>query len=490
MRFTRLSFVVAFLVALPICGCSQFREWEDNDYRVGPNHRTPAASISEQWADLNSPGVISDANAVDDGMWWKTFNDPEISRLVDFANSNNLPMKAAVLRVCEQQYQRSIAIGNLYPQGQEAFTEYQRNQFSDNGNAIGINGLGNSFSLYRAGFNASWEIDLWGRLRRIVESSEATLGVTIEDERDIRLSLAAEVVGAYIEIRVFQNRIQVASENANAQQELLRIAESKFKNGKTSKLDVSQANANLENTYATMPLLIDGLNQANNQLCVLLGTPPQNLDVTLAYKAVPAPHGLVVLGMPRDLLRRRPDIRRAERKVAAQSALIGVAKAELYPAFSLRGTVSWESFDLGNLIESTSNAGAIVPGFRWNILNYGRLKNNVKVQETRLARTLVDYRHTVLSANAEAASAISSYTKHLEQLYYLQRAITSTKEAVELATKQYQAGNVGFDRVTDLRTDLIRQMDSLVVTQGKTSLALIRLHKTMGGGWSLPQQSS
>ncbi|WP_145415709.1 TolC family protein [Planctomycetes bacterium K23_9] len=194
--------------------------------------------------------------------------------------------------------------------------------------------------------------------------------------------------------------------------------------------------------------------------------------------------------MPRDLLRRLPDIRRAEREVAAQIALIGVAKAELFPTFSLKGTINWESFELDNLIESGSNAGAIVPGFRWNILNYGRLTNNVKVQETRLKQTLVNYRHSVLAANTEAADAMSAFAKKQEQISYLKQTVESSREAVMLATKQYEKGKVRLDRVTDLRTDLIQQTDALVLAAGEASLALIRLYKTMGGGWTMPRQSA
>lgn len=490
MRWKRMQCVVALLGTLTLCGCSHLQEWKHNGFKVGPNHQQPVAKVRGQWTELNGSNIISDAHAVDNAAWWNTFGDAEIPQLVNYAFSNNLPLQAAILRVCEQRHQRSIAIGNLYPQGQEAFTEYQRIQFSDNGNPFGIPGLGNSFSLYRAGFNASWEIDLWGRLRRVVESSEANLGVSIEDENDIRLTLAAEVVAAYTEIRVFQNRIQVAMQNAQAQQLLLQIAESKFNNGKTSKLDVSQARASLGTAQATIPPLTDGLKQANNRLCLLLGSTPKDLNATQTFGAIPQSHATIVVGMPRDLLRRRPDIRRAERVVAAQSALIGVAKAELFPTFALKGTINWESFDLANLIESGSNAGAIIPGFRWNILNYGRLKNNVKVQETRLQQTIVNYRHTVLKANSEAENAMSAYTKKLEQIHYIQQAIQNSTEAVELATTQYREGKVGFDRVTDLRTDLIGQMHTLITAQGEATLSLIRLYKTMGGGWTLPHETT
>ena len=356
-------------------GCTHIQEWRNNG-KVGPDHHPPGAMTANEWQQHNNPYVISAGNAVADDSWWATFRDPEILEIVAAANSGYLPLKAAMLRVCEQGLQRKIAVGNLFPQQQEAFAEYSRIQFGDNGNRFGIPGFGQTFSLYEIGFNAAWEIDLWGRLRRIIESSDAELEASIEDVHDVRLCLTADVVATYTGIRVLQQRIQIARDQVAAQQETLRIAEARFKNGSATRLDVTQAQAIVESTRATIPPLETELRKGNNQLCLLLGIPTQVLFDENDLGDIPYTPDNVVAGMPCDLLRRRPDIRRAERKVAAQSARIGIAAAELLPTFALKGTISWQSFDFSDLFESASTAGAIVPGVRWNILNYGAVEKS------------------------------------------------------------------------------------------------------------------
>ena len=478
-----LRILTVFCVALT-CGCSHFQEWRANG-KVGPDHRAPTANVACEWQQFNSPYVIAGQNAVTDDSWWGVFNDPEILRFVDVANSGYLPLKSAMLRVQEQCFIRNIAVGNLFPQQQEAFGRYNRLQFGENGNQFGIPGFGQSFDLYEVGFNASWEIDVWGRLRRLVESSAAEVQASVEDVHDVRLSLTADVVSSYTLIRVLQQRIQIARDQVKAQQETLRLAEVRLKNGSSTKLDVTQATAIVESTKATIPQLESELRQANNQLCLLLGVPTQVLFDEGNIGDIPGTPEQVVVGLPRDLLRRRPDIRRAERKVAAQSAQIGVAAAELFPKFALRGTINWQSFKLSNLIESASNGGAIVPGFAWNLLNYGRLKNQVCVEKTRLEQALVAYRQAVLNANAEVEDALTAFVKKKEEIAAIQQAVEATRESLEIATKQYREGSVDLDRVNNLRKDLIRQLDLETAAQGQAAIALIRVYKTMGGGWQL-----
>lgn len=471
------------LVSLALaCGCSHFQEWRTNG-KVGPNHRPPTANVACEWQEYNSPYVIAAQNAVVDDSWWEVFGDPEILRFVSTANSGYLPLKSAMLRVREQCFRRNIAVGNLFPQEQEAFGRYNRIQFSDNGNQVGIPGLGQSFDLYEMGFNASWEIDVWGRLRRLVESSTAEVQASVEDVHDIRLSLTADVVSTYTLIRVLQQRIQIARDQVKAQNETLRIAEARLKNGSATKLDVTQATAIVESTKATIPQLESELRRANNQLCLLLGVPTQVLFDDQNIGDIPSTPDQVVIGMPRDLLRRRPDIRKAERTIAAQSAQIGVAAAELFPTFALRGSVNWQSFTFSDLFEGAATGGAIAPGFRWNLLNYGRLKNRVCVEQTRFEQAVVGYRQAVLNANAEVEDALTAFVKKKEEIEVIQRAVEATRESVRIATTQYREGSVDLDRVNNLRKDLIRQLDLETAAQGQATVALIRVYKTMGGGW-------
>ena len=483
-RYNRYRFCCLVLIPF-VLGCSHLQEWNRSG-RVGPEYQTPIAPVAPSWNQLNSPNVIAAANAVDQVHWWSVFGDPEIEQLVHHANANYLPLRAAILRVDEQLFRRKIAVGNLAPQQQEAFAEYQRRQFSENGNQIGINGLGNSFSLYDVGFNVNWEIDIWGRLKRLVESSDAQLQVSIEDEHDIRLCLTADVIATYIEIRVLQQRIQIARDQIRAQYETVRIATARFENGNSSKLDVTQAESNAETTNATIPPLVSQLRQANNKLCLLLGIPPRVLFDENKIGDIPFTPDNVVVGMPVDLIRRRPDIRRSEREVASQSALVGVAAAELFPTFSLRGTVNWQAFDLQDLFQSESNGGAIAPGVRWDILNYGRLKNNVRLQESKLGQAILNYQHTVLSANSEVESALTDFAKKKQQIVSLDRAVDSLRESIDLAVTQYRSGDIDLDRVNNLRKELISQLDVRTKVQGQASIALVKVYKTMGGGWHIP----
>lgn len=474
--------IISLLWLVSASGCTHFQEWRANG-KVGPNHRPPTANVACEWQQYNSPYVIGTQNAVVDDSWWEVFNDAEILRFVSTANSGYLPLKSAMLRVQEQCFIRNIAVGNLFPQEQEAFGRYNRIQFGENGNQVGIPGLGQSFDLWEMGFNASWEIDVWGRLRRLVESSTAEVQASVEDVHDVRLSLTADVVSTYTLIRVLQQRIQIARDQVEAQEKTLRIAEARLKNGSATKLDVTQATAIAESTRATIPQLESELRQANNQLCLLLGVPTQVLFDDKNIGEIPSTPEQVVVGLPRDLLRRRPDIRRAERKIASQSAQIGVAAAELFPTFALRGTINWQSFKLSRLFESAANAGAIAPGFRWNLLNYGRLKNRVCVERTRLEQAIVGYRQTVLNANAEVEDALTVFVKKKEEIVAIQRAVEATRESLEIATTQYREGSVDLDRVNNLRKDLIRQLDLETAAQGQAAIALIRVYKTMGGGW-------
>ena len=471
-------------IFVALTGCIHLKQWKQSG-KVGPDHGAPPAVVNSQWNELNSPFVISADHCTDADGWWHVFADPEIDQLVALANRDNLPLKAALLRVQEQAYLRSIAVGELFPRAQ-GFGEYQRNQFSQNGNLFGVPGFGNSFDLYQMGFNASWELDVWGKLRRRVESADAQFQASREDEYDVRLTLTADVVATYVEIRVLQRRIQIAHDQVEAQSETLRLAESRFENGATSKLDVSQAKVLVETTRALIPQLENELIQANNRLCLLLGTTPNQHYVNAAGQ-IPQPPGEVVVGVPLDLIRRRPDIRRAERDVASQSALVGVAAAELFPKFALRGTVNWQAFDFNSLFESASNGGAVIPGFQWDLLNFGRLKNNVKVQETRLEEAIVGYQQAVLNANSEAESALSSYVKKKEETAALRLAVKATEESLTVARKQYKEGNTDLDRVNNLRKELIQQLDNLTLAEGQVLIALIRIYKTMGGGWTIPE---
>ncbi len=467
-------------------GCAYLDGWMQNHFKVGPEYRKPAAPVADQWIDFNDPRVISDSLGVNDEAWWEVFNDPFLDDLVPLAYEENLPLRAAGMRVLEARAQRAIAAGNLFPQSQEALGQYQRIQISTNGNPAGVTMLpARAFSLWTSGFNATWEIDLWGRLRRGIESADANLDASIEDYDDVLVSLIAETAAAYVDVRAFQQRLEFARANVAAQEGSLRIAESRLRAGAVSELDVTQARSILGQTEALIPVLERGLRLSNNRLCVLLGIPPRDLVEELGTEPIPSAEPEVVVGIPAELLRRRPDVRRAEREVAAQSAQIGIAAADFFPTFAINGTLTWAAGTFDGMFNSSSQGGVIGPTFNWKILNYGRILNNVRVQETRFQRLAIEYQQTVLNANAEIEDAIVSFLRAQEEVRALERSVAATARSVEIVLKQYQEGAVDFNRVFNLQSTLVTQQDQLAESEANVALSLIGIYRTLGGGWQI-----
>jgi NodT family efflux transporter outer membrane factor (OMF) lipoprotein len=250
-------------------------------------------------------------------------------------------------------------------------------------------------------------------------------------------------------------------------------------------LDVTQAKSNLAQTESLIPVLEKGLRESNNRLCVLLGTPPRDLQPEIGPAPIPAAPVEVVVGIPAELLRRRPDIRRAERQVAVQSAQIGVAAAELFPAFTINGSIGWQAKNFPDLFSSAANVGAIGPAFNWNILHYGRIRNNINAQDAKFQELAILYQETVLKANAEAEDAIVGFLKAQEQVRKLQEGVTASERSVELALTQYREGATDFNRVFNLQSVLVSQQDELAAAQASVTLSLVRIYKTLGGGWQV-----
>ena len=474
------------LAAVLLCGgCTHLKQWLHNGFKVGPDYGRPAAPVADQWIDLNDSRVISESQGVDDSTWWTVFGDPAIDNLVQTSYAQNLPLRVAGLRVLEARAQRAIAAGLMFPQFQEAFAAYQRIQLSNRGNNTGLGVPLRAFDFWVTGFNLGWEVDVWGKFRRNLESADGNLDASIENYDDILVCLVAETAATYVEIRAFQQRIEYARANVVTQEGSLRIATSRFENGAVSELDVTQARSNLGQTQALIPVLELGLRDANNRLCVLLGLPPYDLTLELGEAPIPQAPPQVVVGIPAELLRRRPDVREAERRVATQSAQIGVATADLFPAFSINGSLNWQASKFSQMFTSAANAGFIGPSFNWDILNYGRIVNNIRVQDARFQQLAVQYQQTVLSANAEVETAITSFLKSQEEVAALQFSVIATERSVELALTQYREGAIDFNRVFNLQSTLVEQQDQLAAAQANVATSLIRVYKALGGGWQL-----
>ncbi|MEZ6073639.1 MAG: efflux transporter outer membrane subunit [Pirellulales bacterium] len=299
------------------------------------------------------------------------------------------------------------------------------------------------------------------------------------------VALIAETASAYVDIREFEQRLAFAESNIKSQQGSLQLAEARFRNGAVSELDVTQARSNLGQTEALLPSLREQRRLANNRLCTLLGTPPRDLGPELGLAAIPTAPPEVLVGIPAELIRRRPDVRRAEREVARQSPLIGVAAADLYPAFSISGTLNWQATKFSDLFSGASNAGSVGPAFNWNILNYGRIINNTRVQDVRFRELAVSYQQTVLDANREVEDAIVGYLEEQERVKALQFSVTATQRSVELALTQYREGAIDFNRVFNLQSTLVVQQDDLAQSQARVALSYIAIYKALGGGWQI-----
>ncbi len=471
----------AVLLALPLwsAGCGGLREWWHNGWKVGPNYIQPPVDLAAQWHEGDEPHL--QAAPVDRPDWWTVFEDPVLSRLIESAHRQNLDLRAAGTRVLQTRAQRDLVAGKLFPQSQQALGAYAHAQLSKN---LGLP-LGPYVNLWASGLPVSWEIDFWGRFRRALEAADANHDAAADGYNDALVLLLADTAETYVQIRVFQDRLRYARRNVEIQRGSLKLAETRFKEGATTQLDVRQARSSLNQTEAIVPPLQTGLRQANNRLCLLVGVPPSDLLAELGEASVPAAPTSVAAGIPAELLRRRPDVRRAEREAAAQSAQIGVAASDLYPRFALFGFLGYTADDFKDIFAMRSFTGLLLPNFQWPILNYGRLNNNIRVQRARFQEKVLNYRQTVLRSAQEVENGLVAFSQAWDQVRHLQDSVEDSEAVVELALVQYREGNVDFNRVYNLQAVLTTQQDQLAVARGNIALQLIATFKALGGGWEL-----
>ena len=388
--------------------------------------------------------------------------------------------------------QLGISVGNVHRHQVPAGASLTRNELTDNlPNASPL--ADTSYRDVSVGFDVGWELDLWGRFARGIEAADADLLTSIADYDDVLVSLTASVATAYILIRTFEERLAIARENVEIQKRSLKITDVRFRNGATTELDVQQARTLLLNTQASIPALQIGLQQAKHALSTLLGLTPRNLDDSLGEAgAIPDAPAEVAVGIPAELLRRRPDIRRAELQAAAQSARIGIAESDLYPHFSLVGSIGLRSSDtfssdLDDLFQLNSIEAFGGPSFSWNIFNFGRIKNNVRVQDARFQQLIVNYQNTVLEASREVEDALVSFLRAKEQVVFLIQSVEAAQRSVELALLQYRDGVADYQRVLDTQQALVAQQDLKTASQGDIATNLIAMYRALGGGWEFRQ---
>ncbi len=472
------------MAACLLAGCSSVSQWWQNGGKVGPEYCRAAVPVADHWIDADHPTVKS--VPTDYSHWWTVFNDPLLNRLVQAAYEQNLPLKIAGLRILEARAQRGIAAGNLLPQKQDAVAAYARSKSSDNMYPFGMFPGNREFSDWVAGFDMAWELDLWGKIRRGIEAADANLDAQVESYDDVLVMIQAEVAAAYIQMRALEEQLTYARKNAEIQQSSLALIQKRFEQGVVGELDVRQGGAQLAITESLIPKLDEAHRRVQNGLCLLLGLPPGSLQAELAEpRPIPQAPAEVVVGIPADLLRRRPDVRRAERQAAAQSARIGMAEAEFSPHVAITGNIAFEAEQFGDLFEWRSIGGKIGPGLQWNILNYGRIQNSVRVEDARFQQAALAYQNTVLAANKEAEDAIVAFLREQQRVKSLQRATDEIIRAFQIGLRLYEQGVIDYQRVLDALRVAVTQQDALAQSRGQVAINLVAVYKAMGGGWTM-----
>ena len=465
-------------LALALAGCS-----------IGPDFITPKAKVESNYREARD-GVVNSKRETYQ-RWWTGFRDPTLNRLIDTAYQQNLTLLEAGTRVLQARAQLGVAVGDLYPQSQQATgsTIYMQPSGTD---AVS-NPDGGQSQFWRGDFSGqlNWELDFWGKFRHGVESADGAYLASIASYDDVLVTLLGDVATTYIGIRTLESQIRIAQENVVKQKDALEIARARFQGGATSELDVFQAQNVLAQTQAAVPQLTAQLIAGQASLAVLLGETPAHIGTELRpSRGIPVAAANVAVGIPADLLRRRPDVRAAELKALAQSAQVGMAEADLYPAFSLGGAFgtlvsATNGHSLSQLFTSPSLTFAFGPSFSWPILNYGQITNNVRVEDAKLQGLLIDYQNTVLAAQRDVETGLSGYVEGRKQAAYLKISVEAAENALKLALTEYQLGSRDFTTVLTAEQNLYQAQTTYAAAVGNVAVNLTKTYRALGGGWQI-----
>lgn len=456
---------------------------------VGPDYKQIPPDAPYRWNANMENGLDNvTADNLTLAEWWKQLGDEVLVELEKNAAEGNLDIKIALSRIREARAMRGISRAQLFP------TLNVNSSFEERRNSENMNGkntqnfdsgnLGKEYEYYMAGFDSSWEIDIFGGLRRSIEAAQAELEASFANFNDMLITLMSEIALNYIEVRTYQNRINIVNKNIQTQERTYELNKSRYSAGIIDELALQQSLTNLEQSRSMIPSLETGLVAAMNRLAVLTGKKPGELKQLLEdIKAIPLIPLEIAVGIPAEVLRRRPDIRRAERALAAQTARIGVAVADLYPKFHLLGTIGLESISSDIFWDASSRFWSIGPGMTWNVFKGGAIRQNIKVQTERQKQALSTYESTVLSALEEVENALTAYAKEQNRNEYLAKAVKAAERTEFLATDKYKAGLVDFYNVLDAQRTLLELQDQLTQSSGEVTANLARLYKALGGGW-------
>jgi len=474
---TLLTIAAIFVVA----GCA-----------VGPNYHTPQTKAPAQWNESLAGGETNSAIAAAD--WWNNFHDLELDSLIRRAVQSNLDLRIAQARVREARAQFGIAAADLWPtvDGSSSYTRARESQHQP---VLGSLPLPPNVpfenNIYQAGFDASWEIDVFGGKRRAKQAAGAQVSASEFGRRDVLVTLLGDVARNYVDLRGYQQQLTIANENILVQEKSLAITRDRFAKGLASDLDVQQASTVLATTRAELPTLESSIQTSIHSLEVLLGQQPGVLQTELSEASpIPSRPPVVPVGLPSELLLRRPDIRQAERQLAAATANIGVAKADLFPKFFLTGTAGFESISASDWFTGGSKLWSVGPTMQWRIFDAGRIRSNIKVQSARQEQALDTYEKTVLTAFEEVENNLVLYAKEQVRRRSLQDAVISSQKSLDTANKLYASGLTDFLRVLDSERSLYQAQDSLVQSDRTISANLIALYKSLGGGWETMEEPS
>jgi NodT family efflux transporter outer membrane factor (OMF) lipoprotein len=463
-------------------GCTSLSEYVHNGFKVGPNYKRPPAPVAEHWIDADDKRIRSEE--FDASHWWTVLNDPTLDDLVRTAYRQNLTLREAGYRVLQARAQLGFAIGELFPQ-----TQVMNGSVDSHGVSLNVaNRVATPtrwFGQWNYGFKMGWELDFWGRFRRAIEAADDTLDASVEEYDDVLVTLVGDVAATYVQIRTIQQQITYARQTLALQRKSLDLATAKFQGGQASEVDVNQGKSDVATTEALVEQLLISVRQAANALCVLLGLPPEDILAKLGEAGIPTAPPEVIVGVPGDLLRRRPDVRRAERRAAAQCAEIGIAEADFYPQISINATFGWSAQELQFLFAHGSFRELVGPSFSWPILNYCRILNNVRVQDARFQELVVHYQSTVLKAGEEVENGLVTFVVAHKRARDLGRAVDAEMSAFKQALAQYEGGVVDYNRVVLIQERLVQRQQSLADAQGQIVQGLIETYRALGGGWQI-----
>ena len=463
LQVKRLPRIVLLLI--PLAGCA-----------VGPDYVKHDPAVPATWANSAGAGKVSQAGDV--SRWWQTLHDPLLTELIDEALRNSPDMRSAQAQLRESRSRLDLADANLYPTLGASLSASR-----SKGNAT--TGTGATANVFNAGFDASWEPDIFGGQRRAQEAANADAGATLANLYNTQVSLSAEVALNYVQLRSYQKQLDIARNNLAAQRETLQITEWREQAGLVTMLEVEQARGNVLQTQASIPALNTNLTKAENRLAILLGKFPAALHEKLATPgALPVLPDKIALGIPADTLRQRPDVQAAERQVAAETARIGQDAAALYPSFTLNGSLGWQAFTVGALGTSSSLARSFSASIAQSIFDGGRLRSVLKAQSAVQEQALIAYEKTVLSALEDVENSLAAYANNRERAAALQQAASSARNAAQMARQRYDSGLIDYQSVLDTERTRLSSEDNLAGAEMDQLTALIALYKAMGGGWS------